>query len=427
MYIKRKIKFILHKRKAGVVHNLNIRMRVTLSGQRPIDFPLGHKIDEKDWDAEAECVKAGAVNSESQTARDINRIIAEYKAFINEVFARYELLEKRIPTAQEVKELFNDLSGRSNIIVEAEQNNDLFYVFKLFTRQMGQKNNWTVATHTKFKTLYRHLEAYDPNLQLNKLSEDTLQGFVSYYYSKGFRNTTIAKQISFVRWFLRWAANNRYYNGNLHDSFKPKLKGTAGHKEIIYLTKEEIKQLQNYEFKPTQRYLERVRDVFLFQCFTGLRYSDVEKLRPSDIQGDVIHFVTKKTVDELRVELNKHSKSIIDKYKMTTFADERVLPVISNAKMNEYLKKVGQMAGLDNPTRIVYFKGENRYEEVYPKWQLLTTHCGRRTFVVTALLLGIPIEVIMRWTGHSSYESMKPYVKIVDELKARSMSKFDEL
>lgn len=65
------------------------------------------------------------------------------------------------------------------------------------------------------------------------------------------------------------------------------------------------------------------------------------------------------------------------------------------------------------------------YEEVYPKWALLTTHCGRRTFVVTALRLGIPVEVIMRWTGHSSFEAMKPYAKIVDEVKEKSMSRFD--
>ena len=95
--------------------------------------------------------------------------------------------------------------------------------------------------------------------------------------------------------------------------------------------------------------------------------------------------------------------------------------------MNEHLKRLGQVAKLEEPTRVVYFKGNVRHEEVYPKWSLLTTHCGRRTFVVTALQLGIPVEVIMRWTGHSSFEAMKPYAKIVDELKEKSMSRFDKL
>ena len=101
------------------------------------------------------------------------------------------------------------------------------------------------------------------------------------------------------------------------------------------------------------------------------------------------------------------------------------LPVISNQKMNDYLKDIGKAMKFDTPIREVYFKGNKRYEEVKPKYELLTTHCGRRTFVVNALTLGIPSEVIMRWTGHSDYESMKPYMKIVDKLKKSEMSKFN--
>jgi integrase len=84
------------------------------------------------------------------------------------------------------------------------------------------------------------------------------------------------------------------------------------------------------------------------------------------------------------------------------------------------------MLNIDEPQRIVYFIGNERYEEVYPKYELLTSHCGRRTFIVSALYLGIPAEVIMKWTGHSDYDSMKPYVKIIDDLKRDSMKKFDK-
>jgi integrase len=75
----------------------------------------------------------------------------------------------------------------------------------------------------------------------------------------------------------------------------------------------------------------------------------------------------------------------------------------------------------------VYFQGHERHEQVFPKWALLTTHCGRRTFVVTALQLGIPSEVIMKWTGHSDMKAMKPYMAIVDELKAKAMERFNNL
>ena len=93
--------------------------------------------------------------------------------------------------------------------------------------------------------------------------------------------------------------------------------------------------------------------------------------------------------------------------------------------INENLKEMGKEAGLTTPQRIVYFMGNQRHEEVLPKYALLTTHCGRRTFIVNALRLGVPAEVIMKRTGHSDYKAMKPYIKIVDKLKASEMEKFD--
>ena len=422
MFIKRIVKFILHKRKSTDTTALAIRMRVTLKGERPFDFPLGRKVDLDKWDADAERAIEG-----TSDAAEINRTIEEYKTQINEVFARFELLEKRVPTPQEVKYLFNDMIGKTSLLDDSG-NLDFWSVFDVFTEQVGEKNQWTDSTFQKFRTLRHHLKSFAPTLSFSSLTEEKLQGLIAYYYKKDFRNTTISKQLSFLRWFLRWAAQKGYYKGDLHETFKPKLKGiSVDSKEIIYLSQDELKQLQDFHFQPMQEALERVRDVFLFQCFTGLRYSDVAKLKHSDVKKGIVHVVTKKTVDGLRIELNKHSQAILDKYKDCTFPSDKVLPVISNEKMNAHLKTLGQVVGLDEPTRIVYFKGNKRYEEVYPKWYLLTTHVARRTFVVTALQLGIPVEVIMRWTGHSNFEAMKPYAKIVDELKEKSMSKFDSL
>jgi site-specific recombinase XerD len=427
MYIKRTIKFLLHKRKPGETANLGIRMRVTLKGQKPIDFPTGHKIDLDKWDVENERVVDGATSENNQTFDDINRTIDEYKSVMNEVFARFELLEKRVPTLGEIKDLFNDMIGKKSLADDLG-NLDFYGVYDLFTKTVGEQNQWEAATYEKFSALRNHLKAFDPYLSFASLTEKKMQDFVGYLNKQGFRNTTISKQLSFARWFLRWSEKKGYYQGTIHDTFKPKLKGTDGNsKEIIYLTQDEIKKLQEYQFKPNEDALERVRDVFLFCCFTGLRYSDVAKLTRADVKQGFINVVTKKTVDGLKIELNKHSQAIIDKYKNVKFPKDKALPVISNEKMNEHLKRLGQVAGLEEQTRIVYFKGNVRHEEVYPKWALLTTHCGRRTFVVTALELGIPVEVIMRWTGHSSYDAMKPYAKIVDELKKKAMSKFDKV
>lgn len=429
MHIKRSIKFLLHTRKKGDAQdgmNLAIRMRISYAGNA-IDFPTGLNVDAEYWDAKDQHVLDGFVSKTNQKTSDINRTIDEYRSFANELFARYELLEKRIPLVGEVKDLFNDMIGRPSVDVP-NPGESFFGTFDMFTSEVGEKNQWTAATYEKFAALRNHLLVFDPKLSFYTVNDNKLQDYVNYLSKKEFRNTTISKNLAFVRWFLRWASIKGYYNGTAHETFKPRLKGVdSNSKEIIYLTQEEIKKLQDYRFKPNEDALERVRDVFLFCCFTGLRYSDVAKLTRFDVKKGFIYVVTKKTVDGLKIELNKHSQAILDKYKDVEFPKHKVLPVISNEKMNEHLKRLGQVAELDEPTRIVYFKGNVRYEEVYPKWSLLTTHCGRRTFVVTALQVGIPVEVIMRWTGHSSYDAMKPYAKIVDELKKRSMSRFDDL
>ena len=101
------------------------------------------------------------------------------------------------------------------------------------------------------------------------------------------------------------------------------------------------------------------------------------------------------------------------------------LPVQSNAAMNRQLKEIGLLCGITEPVRTVHYVRDQRIEQEQPKWKLLSTHCARRTFVVHAIRLGIPAEVIMKWTGHSGFSAMKPYVAIVDELKAEQMRKFN--
>ena len=103
------------------------------------------------------------------------------------------------------------------------------------------------------------------------------------------------------------------------------------------------------------------------------------------------------------------------------------MPVISNQKMNDYLKELCRLAEIDEPIRETYYKGNERIDEVTPKCELLGTHAGRRTFICNALSLGIPAQVEMKWTGHSDYKAMKPYIDIADEIKANAMSKFNSL
>lgn len=108
----------------------------------------------------------------------------------------------------------------------------------------------------------------------------------------------------------KWDADKQW----VKNAFRPKLKDT--HKKIIFLTWEELTKLREFEIPPAKQSLDRVRDVFLFQCFTGLRYSDVYNLRRSDIKEDYIEVTTIKTSDSLVIELNK---VILEKYQDVVF------------------------------------------------------------------------------------------------------------
>ena len=425
MIIKWTQKFFPYKRNNWERIGVNIRMRLTMRGRTPVDISTGFNMAFDLWDVEKQRPK-----KEYADAGRLNALIDEWRSVASDIMNRYEIIEKRLPTSGELRDLFNDMIGRETEITRRlpPETLEIFDAIDAFTSQMGEQNAWTPSTFEKFKTMKNHLKLFDPLLSFPQITDAKLQSYVAYLQKKDFKNTTIAKQLSFVRWFLKWAHHQGYYQGLAHESFRPKFKGIdPDSHEVIYLTRDELQKVEEYQFSDLQKSMERVRDVFVFCCYTGLRYSDVAKLRRNDISNGIIHVVTQKTNDGLRIELNSHSRAILDKYKDVEIPGGLALPVISNVKMNAQLKHLGQTVGLDEPTRYVYFKGKDRFEEVHPKWQLLTTHVARRTFVVMALQLGIPVEVIMRWTGHSRYDAMRPYIAIVDELKKNSMSRFDKI
>ena len=104
---------------------------------------------------------------------------------------------------------------------------------------------------------------------------------------------------------------------------------------------------------------------------------------------------------------------------------ETLFPVPSNQKLNDYLKEAAKMAGLNRKITQVYFKGSVRYEDTYEFWEQISCHDARRTFVCCSLALGIPPSVVMSCTGHSDYESMKPYIEVADETQKMEMDKWN--
>ena len=432
MNIKRNIIFALESRKKDgvlIVENVPIRMRVNFASQR-IEFTTGYRIDVAKWDADKQRVKNGCTNKLKQSASEINAALLGCYTELQEVFKRFEVA-KVMPSPADVKDAFNARHRFDDVQVEQTSDKpdasaEFYKSFDEFVRVCGRQNDWTHATYEKFAAVKNHLTNFREGLTFEFFDERGLNDYVDYLRDvKEMRNTTIGKQLSFLKWFLRWAFKKSVHQNNAYDSYKPKLKSTQ--KKIIFLTWDELNRLREFKIPSNKQALERVCDVFLFQCFTGLRYSDVFNLRRSDIKGDHIEVTTVKTSDSLIIELNKHSKEIIEKYKDVAFEDGKVLPVITNQKMNDYLKELAELAGIDEPVRQTYYRGNERIDEVTPKYALLGTHAGRRTFICNALALGIPPQVVIKWTGHSDYKAMRPYIDIADDIKANAMSKFNQL
>lgn len=398
-----------------------LRYRIRWNGY-VVAFNVGYRVTIDKWSPETQRCKNSTTHGKKKvSASDINKAIQQMEDAVDEVFSRFEA-SNTVPTADEFRHAFRVHVGREKSQQEVMT---ISTVCEKFIQIKGHENSWTPQTKTKINTVKRHLIECFGDISVDSISNEMMSSLIDFLIKNNHRNTTISKDLNIIKWILRWAKNNGLYSGDVHLSFKPKLKGISGRlREVIYLTWDELTQLFAMEIQ--RQSLASVRDVFCFCCFTGLRYSDAATLKKIDVHDTHISVVTEKTDEVIKIELNKYSQAILNRYKDIPLPNDLALPIISNQKMNERLKDLAKLAGLKEPIRIAYFKGNQRFEEVKPKHDLITTHCGRRTFIVNALYLGIPAEVIMKWTGHSDFDAMKPYVEIVDLLKAREMDKFNQ-
>lgn len=414
--------FLLDKEKGKEDAKLRLRIRW---GKNIVAFNVGFRVDINKWSLETQRCKNNTTHGKKKIqASVINREINLYETTVENIFNKFNN-ERKIPDKEEFKALFIKEIRGIDIDIEKPSDKNIWKYIDDFTKEIGMKNNWTQATYQKFKTLKNHLISFNNQLSFEKLNESGLNNFMIFLRNDAnLRNSSIKKQISFLKWFMRWATSKGYNSIRDFESFAPKLKDTE--KKVIFLEWEELMKIYNFSFPKNKKYLERVRDVFCFCCFTSLRYSDVENLKRHNIINDTIYITTIKTADTISIELNDYSREILNKYKDDLYPDNKALPVITNQKMNQYLKEVGYICGIDTPVTITYYKGNKRIDETFKKYELLGTHCGRRTFICNALMMGIQPEVVMKWTGHSDYKSMKPYIDIADSAKHEAMKLFNK-
>ena len=454
MKLKYTISFSI--RPYGKERNLfQIRIRASFNCRR-IDFATGCQVtDRKAWDETNQLVVPGYHGPKGETDITINNMLRNQRDQMEWAFRYFEVNDINPTPAQVSAKYLERLKGPvpQKPVVEKQKKEKpvtepkFFEVYDLFLAECGEKNAWTKATFEKMEAMRIDLLTFKKNIRFADLTESTLTEFVAYMRDGkklktprkkkgeredyddedlvGLKNSTIEKKLGYLRWFLNWATDKGYNKNTAYKTFRPTLKKTQ--KKVIYLTKKELDLVRALDLPEEKLYLDPVRDVFLFCCFSGLRHSDVYNLRRNDVKEDHIEVTTMKTADSLSIELNSRTRAILEKYKDIQFPGNKALPVIQNQPMNRDLKELCKLAGINEEIRVTTYKGNERKDEIHPKWELVGTHTGRRTFIVNALSLGIPPNVVMKWTGHSDYKSMKPYIDIVDSIKAESMAKFDAL
>lgn len=370
------------------------------------------------WNNETRRCELGTKHGKKNVpAHVINKSIALFETAVVEFFI---INEGKEANNSRLKAYIDAKLGISSPTEE----NSVLRDYETFIRRASVEDGWAYPTIQKHRTLLNDLKAFCVgSLKYSEINNDFLSRFSSFLTAKGNRNETANKKITHFKWFIHWCKNKGICGNVDIENYDSKLRTTK--RPVVFLSYDELQKIYSMKFQENQKYLERARDFFCFQCFTSLRFSDMIALKKSSITKDTIHAYLQKTGEYVDIELNEYSRAILEKYKNNT--GELALPVPSQQKVNEYIKEVCKIAEIDEPVLFVKYIGSKRIEKTVPKYECISTHAGRRTFICTALALGIPVTTVMEWTGHSSFNAMKPYISASSNQKRQFMSMFDIL
>ena len=395
----------------------NVRMIVQWSGGGRVSMFVGHKVVIDKWSKEAQRCKPNTMHGKFMAAR-INKDIQKYDDAANKVMQGFD----EAPSNDEVKQALMAALGKEKLQDTKERN--FWADYTQFLIEQSRLRSWSLSTALVFNSLAQALKKYKKDFKyVDAITQEKQDGIIEWLQGKEYKASTIREYIAHLNWYLRWAEKKKYIAEA--PNYRPAIKTAP--KKVIFLTKDELLRLYNADFDSV--YKRRARDFFCLSCFTGLRHSDVYALKKLNIQNGAIRLISKKDTDNLTIELNKYSREILDRAELKDSERKAgyAMPHIDSVLLNRMIKKIAKECGINEPITLVYYRGNQRVQEVKEKWQLISTHTGRKTFICTALSQGISPSIIMKWTGHSDYDAMKPYIDIVDEAKKIAMTSFDEL
>lgn len=253
-------------------------------------------------------------------------------------------------------------------------------------------------------------------LRINGYTDQIHQSFMSHMFqAQDLEPSSVANTCKHLITFFKWASKT-YALSPGHAEIKKETFDS----DRIYLTEVELRKI---EMVALPMHLNRVRDAFLFQCYTGLRYTDLWRLESRHIEKrdgyTVLSLIADKSVSRsgktkrLEIPLLPEAVEIMNRYD----GQYRLLPILSNQKYNQSIKEVARLAGILELVEAVEYSAGNPQIAQVPKWQRVSTHVARHTFATLSLMKGVPLEVVSKALGHTKLATTMIYAKVVDEWK----------
>lgn len=363
-------------------------LRITVNGKRA-ETTSGRECLPANWNS-----TTGRFRGTKEEVRSFNAYLDNLQT---QVYEAHKILTESGSsiTAELIK---NKLLGKN------EKAKMLIAVFKDHNKKVAALvgNEYAAGTLTRYETSLRHTQSFMEwkyqvsDIDIKAVDHDFISNYEFYLRSeKKCANNSAVKYIKNFKKIIRICLASGWLEKDPFVNYKAKVKQV----DRIFLNAEQIRQITEKTFD-TDR-LNQVRDIFLFCCFTGLAYADVQKLKPAEIakgaDGEMWIFTKRlKTDTPTKVPLLPVALAILEKYSCDPVCSIRgkALPVSTNQKMNAYLKEIAGVCGINKE---------------------LTFHTARHTFATTITLSnGVPIETVSKMLGHTNIKTTQHYAKILD-------------
>ncbi|SEJ60956.1 Site-specific recombinase XerD [Dyadobacter sp. SG02] len=388
MKTKLSLLFYLKKPRNYQTGPMPIYLRITVESKRS-ELATGRECDPKTWNT-----GAGRVLGNKEAVKSLNAYLGNLEQQFLDAHASL-IRQGELATAESIKNKFLGIGPKQRMLmaVIVEHNRRMHSL-------VGQE--YAIGTFKRYEVLRRHTESFlKANFNTTDFDISRIDfAFIADYefHLRSIRkmgNNAVVKHMKMFRKIVNICLGNGWMNLDPYLNFKGKFKKV----DKAILTKEELALLAEKQFASDR--LTQVRDTFLFCCYTGLAYSDIQSLERSDIargiDGDQWIFTQRtKTNVKSHIPLLPEALAIIARYEDDPICESRglVLPVPSNQKMNDYLKEIAVVCGID---------------------KVLTSHVARHTFATTITLQnGVPIESVSKMLGHTNIRTTQIYAKILD-------------